>query len=75
MTPSQKKIVIITGGSSGIGKATKTLLRSKGHTVYNLDISPDPEDPAAYFLACDVRKRAQIKSAIDQVIQQEKQID
>ena len=75
MTPTQKKIVIITGGSSGIGKATKTLLRSKGHTVYNLDITTDPEDPAAYFLACDVRKRAEIKSAIDQVIQQEKQID
>ena len=31
-----KKVVIITGASSGIGKATREMLLSKGYKVYNI---------------------------------------
>lgn len=47
MTANSQKVTIITGASSGIGKATKQLLRMNGHIVYNLDITADQEDDPA----------------------------
>ncbi len=69
-----KKIAIITGGATGIGKATVELLRADGHTVYNLDFKrPAADDP--YFIACDVRKKDDIQNAIRAVYEKEKRID
>lgn len=69
------KVVIITGASSGIGKCTKELLRSKGHIVYNFDIQKDPVNENDYFILCNMRKRDEIKSAISMVIEKEGHID
>ncbi len=71
----KNKVVIITGATSGIGKATKELLSSKGSIVYNLDISGTADENAAYFIACDVRDRKQIRDAVQYVHQKEKRID
>jgi len=75
MSDSLNKITIITGAGSGIGKATKELLRSKGAIVYNLDITPGENDMPEYFIQCDVRKREAIKAAVDKVYEKEKRID
>jgi NAD(P)-dependent dehydrogenase (short-subunit alcohol dehydrogenase family) len=68
------KVVIITGASTGIGKATKELLRSKGCIVYNLDIH-SPAENDEQFISCDVSKKESINNAIDLVYNKQKKID
>src|SRR5678809_1636975 len=68
------KIVVITGAGSGIGKATRELLLSKGAIVYNLD-RIDPAEEDGYFIFCDVSKKEDINSAIDKIFEKEKRID
>lgn len=65
---------MITGASTGIGKATKDLLESNGCRVYNLDIT-DAADGSPYFIRCDVRDRHAIKAAVDEVFRREQRID
>jgi NAD(P)-dependent dehydrogenase (short-subunit alcohol dehydrogenase family) len=48
------KVAIVTGGSAGIGKATKDLLRQKGAIVYNLD-RDNPDEPDDCFILCEHR--------------------
>jgi NAD(P)-dependent dehydrogenase (short-subunit alcohol dehydrogenase family) len=68
------KVVVITGASSGIGKATEELLRTKGCIVYNLDVHP-PADNDEHFICCDVSKKESINSAVDLVYSKHKRID
>ena len=60
----KNKVAVITGASTGIGKATRDLLQSRGAMVYNLDIQ-DTGDP--HFIKCDVRIKADIKNALSKV--------
>ena len=71
----KNKIAVITGAGTGIGKATKDLLRDKGCIVYNLDLEMMQDEMLQYYIHCDVRNRQQIKKAIDQVYTKEKRID
>lgn len=66
---------IITGAGTGIGKATKDLLRSKGCTVYNLDFADNDKSDQQYFIPCDVRNRQQVNDGVDKVFSIEKKID
>jgi NAD(P)-dependent dehydrogenase (short-subunit alcohol dehydrogenase family) len=68
----KSKIAIITGASTGIGKATREYLQSKGAIVYNLDIL-DSGDP--HFIKCDVRIKEDIKNAFTKIYEKEKRID
>lgn len=70
----KNKVAVITGATTGIGQATKELLRSKGVIVYNLDIQkPKEDDP--HFILCDVRKKEDVNAAIDKIFDFEKRID
>ncbi len=67
------KVAIITGASTGIGKATKDLLESRHCRVYNLDIAEPEGSP--FFIPCNVRDRRAIKAAVDDVFSREQRID
>lgn len=70
----QNTVTVITGASSGIGKATLELLREAGSLVYNLDqTSSEQNDP--YFIDCDVSNRVHVEQAIKTIYEKENKID
>ena len=67
------KVAVITGASTGIGRATRQLLESKGCIVYNLDLPG--ADSGTHYVPCDVRDRKAIKAAMETVFQRENRLD
>ena len=68
------KVVIITGGSSGIGLCTAAALRDRGCKVYELS-RRDSEVAGITHIKCDVTDEAQIAAAIGQVMTENGRID
>lgn len=66
------QVAIVTGGSNGIGEAIVKLLESTGYRVFNLDIQAGNQGT---HIPCDMRQFDQVKSAIEQIIQQHGRID
>ena len=77
MSASYKKVILITGGSSGIGKAVGIYLTSKGYKVYGTtrNTSNYPEFNHFPLLELDVTKVNSIKNAITQLLEKESRID
>lgn len=73
----ENKVVLITGGSSGIGKSIGIFLTSKGYEVYGTTRSLDKYPDFNFFklLALDVNDPASIKKAIDELLQKEGRLD
>lgn len=70
------KVVLITGGSSGIGKAIGEYLLQKGCVVYGTSRSPERISNSVFpLLALDVRNPESIQAAVAQVISISKRID
>ena len=61
------KVVIVTGGTSGIGLAAVNALRAKGCTVYALSRQGD--------IPCDVSDEASARAAVQTVLEKEERID
>ncbi|MFD0762551.1 SDR family oxidoreductase [Lutibacter aestuarii] len=70
------KVVLITGGSSGIGKSVGEFLLQKGFIVYGTSRNPqnNPNHPFQ-LIALDVTNVETIQKAIDKVISNEGRID
>lgn len=64
---SEKLVAIVTGGASGIGAATVTLLRQRGieAVVVDRDISAVPDGIPAYV--CDVTDDAAVPATVDAI--------
>lgn len=66
-------VVIITGGTSGIGQAVAAQLREKGYTVY--EFSRRAADADSRHFSVDVTDDAAVKAAVEAVFAREGRID
>ena len=70
------KVVLITGGSSGIGKSVGEYLTDKGYVVYGTSRSPEKcTDSKFPLLKLDVTQSASIASCVSELISKTNQID
>lgn len=70
------KVVLITGGSSGIGKSTGEFLHEKGFKVYGTSRNPEQINNSKFeLLKLDVRESESIKNAIKTIIEKSGRID
>ena len=80
-----KKIAVVTGGGSGIGKAITETLTANGATVYVLDVHVENgtttvrqlqrQGNQAHFLKCDVSDSDVVKIVIRQIFEKENHLD
>ena len=68
-------IILITGVSSGFGLETARLLAQEGHIVYGTVRREVEPLPGVRYLKVDVRDREAVKTAAQQVFEQEGRID
>jgi len=67
-------IAVVTGGTTGIGKACCLRLKEEGASVYNLDIADDGSREIP-FIKCDVRNYAEVQTAVSYIFEKEGKID
>ncbi|GGF21567.1 short-chain dehydrogenase/reductase [Aliidongia dinghuensis] len=72
-----EKVVLITGVSSGIGRATAELLARKGYKVFGGVRSPEKARAIkdVTFVPIDVRDEASVKTGVETVLQRAGRID
>lgn len=64
---NRDRIVIVTGGSSGIGAAIADAFAASQATVYNFDVQPPKSETSAIFVPTDVSSEEACKASVDQV--------
>ncbi|MCB1043669.1 MAG: SDR family NAD(P)-dependent oxidoreductase [Acidobacteria bacterium] len=76
---SQKKVILITGASSGMGKETARDLIRAGHTVYaaarNLANMQDLSEAGGHALSLDIAKEGEAAQVVARVIEEQGRID
>lgn len=72
---SEKKIVLITGATSGIGKETALLLTEKGYVVYGTARNVEGKNLPFRLLPMDVRNSESIAQAIAVILSEVGKID
>ena len=71
----KQKVILVTGGSSGIGKSICLHLASIGHKVYGTSRKTDVNENRFQILKLDVTNDLSVKEGIDQLLKKEGRID
>ena len=74
MQVAQKPVITVSGGSSGIGRATALLFAAQGCTVYVLS-RHSANDASVHHIPCDVCDRAAVDAAFAQIFAAEGRLD
>ncbi len=69
-----KKVIIITGASSGFGKATAKYLSDNGHTVYGI-CRREMKDEKIHYISTDIRNSEEIRKRVGEIVEKEGKID
>jgi NAD(P)-dependent dehydrogenase (short-subunit alcohol dehydrogenase family) len=72
--PGQQRVAVVTGGASGIGRATAARLVDDGFRLAVVDLSPDPGSPVVAIKA-DVSDAIDVERAIHKVLTEFGRID
>ena len=68
-------VILITGITSGFGRAMAQQLNTDGHKVYGTYRKDSPQIPGVTYLKADVQDVESLRAAVDCVMQQEGHID
>ena len=69
------RVVLITGASSGIGRACAQHLHQRGYHVFGTSRQPQPDNGSFTMIPMDVDDEASVRRGIDQIIQQTGRLD
>lgn len=72
-----RKVILVTGASSGIGKSIGTYLTAKGHKVYGTTRNPQnhPDFKVFELIALEVKQVESVKAAVGLVLEREGRLD
>ena len=74
-----KKVILITGASSGIGKDTALSLIKEGHVVYGvarrLEMMKDIVQAGGHAIKMDILKERNIDNVVNQIIKEQSRVD
>ena len=74
-----KKVILITGASSGIGKDTALSLIKEGHVVYGvarrLEMMRDIAQAGGHAIKMDILKERNIDDVVNQIIKEQSRVD
>ena len=73
MDKKQKRVVVITGASSGIGLATAKKFYAEGDKVYSLSLSASDRNINSFV--CDVTSSVQVEDCLKKIFEKEGRID
>lgn len=69
------KVILVTGGSSGLGEAICEYLAGKGHRVYGTSRKATENNAKFSMISMDVCDRQSINAAVDTIISREGRLD
>jgi len=76
MTTDERKVVLVTGASSGFGQAIAAELHARGYRVFGTTRRPDVQaPPGCSLVAMDVDDEASVTAGVAEVLRQAGRID